>query len=332
MQAQTLQRAVDMNRPETSGEILGTSPDDLYPAAAHAGSGTVVAADWLRLLRPRQWVKNGFVLAPLLFSGLLTNTGSIALALLAFLLFCLLASGIYCWNDVADREADRVHPVKRSRPVASGRISVRTAMAVGTTLVAAALAGGFSLDDQLGIVFLLYIGLNIAYSRGLKTVVILDVFAIAAFFILRLLAGCAAIGVVPSVWLLLCGGLFSLYIGFAKRRHELSLLGDGSSTHRAVLEHYDVALLDTMSVILLAVTIVSYIMYTLTSPTALATGGETLSYSTVFVLYGVFRYLYLVHRNHEGGDPTETLLTDRSLLLAVALWLVYCAWAVYRPL
>jgi 4-hydroxybenzoate polyprenyltransferase len=300
-------------------------------AAEFVTPSTSTFADWWRLLRPRQWVKNTFVIAPLLFSGLVTNTTAIAASLLAFVLFSLLASGIYCWNDVVDRVADRAHPTKRNRPVAAGRIPVRAAVVAGALLVTGALAGGFAIDIDLGTVFVLYLGLNVVYSRGLKSLVILDVFAIATFFILRLLAGCAAIGVVPSVWLLLCGGLLSLYIGFAKRRHELALLGEDSATHRAVLEHYDAALLDQMSVILLSVTVVSYIMYTLTSQTAQLTGAETLSYSTVFVLYGVFRYLYLVHGSGQGGDPTETLLTDRALLIDVALWLAYCGWAIYRP-
>ncbi len=294
-------------------------------------TGNASFADWRRLLRPRQWIKNSFVIAPLLFSGRITDAASITASLLAFALFSLLASGIYCWNDVADRVADRAHPTKRFRPVAYGRIPARAAVLAGAGLVLVALAGGFAIDADLGIVFLLYLALNLVYSRGLKSIVILDVFAIAAFFVLRLLAGCAAIGVVPSVWLLLCGGLLSLYIGFAKRRHELALLGDDSSAHRAVLEHYDVPLLDQMSVILLAVTVVSYIMYTLSSQTAALTGAETLSYSTVFVLYGVFRYLLLVHGSGKGGDPTETLLTDRALLIDVALWLAYCGWAIYRP-
>ena len=300
-------------------------------AAEFVTPATSTFADWWRLLRPGQWIKNTFVVAPLLFSGLVTNTTAIAAALLAFVLFSLLASGIYCWNDVADRVGDRAHPTKRNRPVAAGRVPVRAAIIAGALLVTAALAGGFALDVDLGTVFVLYLGLNVVYSRGLKSLVILDVFAIATFFILRLLAGCAAIGVVPSVWLLLCGGLLSLYIGFAKRRHELALLGEDSATHRAVLEHYDAALLDQMSVILLSVTVVSYIMYTVTSQTAQLTGAETLSYSTVFVLYGVFRYLYLVHGSGKGGDPTETLLTDRALLIDVALWLAYCGWAIYRP-
>jgi 4-hydroxybenzoate polyprenyltransferase len=301
--------------------------------AAAGRTGVAAAGDWLRLLRPRQWVKNGFVLAPLLFSGLVMQAGPLFNALAAFVLFSLMASGIYCLNDAVDSAADRAHPVKRHRPVASGVIPVRTAIGTGATLVAIALVGGFALAPALGVVLLAYLGLNALYTLQLKSVVIVDVFALASFFVLRLLAGCAAISVAPSIWLLLCGGLLSLYLGFAKRRHELLLLGEGSRHHRSVLQHYDAALLDQISGILLAVTVVSYIMYTLTSQTAAQVGSEALSYSTAFVLYGVFRYLWLVHqaRGNGGGDPTETLLTDRSLLVAVTLWLAYCGWAIYRP-
>lgn len=301
------------------------------PAADAARAAS--ASDWVRLLRPRQWVKNGFVLAPLLFAGVDAQPARVPEAIAAFVLFCLIASGIYCWNDVLDRVADRAHPTKRNRPVASGAIPVRSAMTVGTGLAAAAIAGGFLLTPVLGAVLLGYLGLNVLYATHLKSMVILDVFTIASFFVLRLLAGCAAIFVVPSVWLLLCGGLLALYLGFAKRRHELTLLGGDSRHHRSVLQLYDTALLDQMSGILLSVTVVSYIMYTLTSPTAERVGSEALSYSTVFVLYGVFRYLWLVHRSqgNGGGDPTETLLTDRGLLAAVVLWLAYCGWTIYRP-
>jgi 4-hydroxybenzoate polyprenyltransferase len=290
----------------------------------------VSARAWLRLLRPRQWVKNTFVLAPLLFSGRVAQPDAVLHALAAFVLFCLVASGIYAWNDVADAAADRAHPVKRDRPVAAGVIPPRSALLAGAVLVAAGTTGGWLLAPGLGIALSAYLALNLLYTWQLKNMVILDVFAIAAFFVIRLLAGCAAIAVEPSVWLLLCGGLLSLYLGFAKRRHELVLLGEESTNHRSVLGQYDAALLDQMSVILLAVTIVAYIMYTLTSPTAVLVGSETLSYSSVFVLYGVFRYLWLSHQRR-GGDPTETLLTDRSLLAAVGLWLAFCGWVLYRP-
>jgi 4-hydroxybenzoate polyprenyltransferase len=164
-----------------------------------------------------------------------------------------------------------------------------------------------------------------------KEIVVLDVFAIASFFVIRLLTGAAAVGVDPSVWLLLCGGLLALYLGFTKRRHELVLLGDESAGHRGVLSQYTPGFLDQMSMVLLSVTVVCYIMYTLESPTENAVGTNLLSYSTAFVLYGVFRYLFLVHQRN-GGSPTETLLNDRQLLLVAAFWLVYCGLVIYRPL
>jgi len=290
--------------------------------------GRAGIASWVRLLRPRQWTKNAFVLAPLLFSGRALSPGAELRAAVAFIAFSLLASSVYVFNDIVDRASDRAHPVKRRRPIASGEIPVPHAVVASVLLLAAAL-GLSVLEPRVLPVLAAYLFINILYTFRLKHVVIVDVFAVASFFVLRLLAGAAAVEVVPSVWLLLCGGLLALFLGFAKRRHELLLLGDGSRDHRAVLSHYTMPLLDQLSVVLLSVTVVSYIMYTLTSKTAALVGSEALSYSTVFVLYGVFRYLYLVHRR-EGGDPAETLLTDRSLLTAVVLWFAYCAFIVYR--
>jgi len=299
-------------------------------AAVATRSGGVSPAAWIGLLRPRQWVKNAFVMAPLVFSGRAREPEVIVRSIIATALFCLLASGVYALNDVRDREADRLHPTKRHRPVASGRIGVSAAIAAGIVLIVAAIAGSAALDPRLGLVAGTYFALNVAYTLKLKEVVILDVFLISAFFMLRLLAGAVAISVRPSIWLLLCGGLLSLYLGFAKRRHELLLLADDSTEHRSVLAHYGPEFLDQMSVVLLSVTIVSYIMYTLTSETAILVGSESLAYSTVFVLYGVFRYLYLVHQKGRGS-PTETLLTDPSLMVTILLWLGYCGWVIYRP-
>jgi 4-hydroxybenzoate polyprenyltransferase len=290
----------------------------------------VTPKDWVRMLRPHQWLKNLFVLAPLLFSGRAGEPAARAPALVAFAAFCLLASGVYVFNDLADRENDRVHPVKRLRPIAAGRIAPPAALAAGLLLLVAALGLSVALRPLVLACTGTYVAVNLLYTWRLKDVVILDVFAIAAFFVLRLLAGSAAVSVRPSVWLLLCGGLLALYLGFAKRRHELVLLGEGSAEHRSVLTHYSPAFLDQMSAVLLAVTIVSYIMYTLTSDTAQKVGSEALSYSTPFVLYGVFRYLYLVHK-HDRGSPTETVLTDWPLLADVGLWLAYCGWVIYRP-
>ena len=287
-------------------------------------------APWYRLLRPSHWTKNLFVLAPLLFSGRAREVDVAISAGLAFVAFCLAASSVYAFNDVLDRDADRRHPRQRLRPLAAGQITTRQAMGVSGLFAVLALLLAQQAHWQTAGWVGLYLGLNLLYSFGLKRVVLLDVFAIASFFVLRLLAGAAAVAVDPSVWLLLCGGLLALYLGFAKRRHELSALGDASATHRSVLSQYSAPFLDQISSVLLAVTIVSYLMYSLTSDTARRVGTEELSYGIPFVLYGVFRYLYLVHQRDQG-TPTETVLSDRWLLATVALWLVYNGWVLYRP-
>jgi len=284
-------------------------------------------APWVALFRPWQWVKNGFVLSPLLFSGLALDLPSVTRAFLAFAAFSCAASAVYAFNDVADRAADRHHPTKRLRPVAAGQITARGALfgAVGALLLGLALAS--FLPTGFSVIVAGYVALNALYSTWLKRVVLLDVFAIAGFFLLRLLGGAVAIEVPPSVWLLLCGGLLALYLGFAKRRHELVLLQERSGEHRGVLLQYDVALLDQIASVLLAVTVVAYIMYTLSGSHS-QRAGSPLVLSVVFVLYGVFRYLYLVH-GHGRGDPSETLLTDRPLLAAIGLWVLYCGWVLY---
>jgi 4-hydroxybenzoate polyprenyltransferase len=298
---------------------------------AVAAGSTASLSDWVRLLRPPQWIKNLFVFGPLLFSGRAFNADALLDSVLAFIAFCLASSGVYAVNDVIDQEADRVHPVKRLRPVAAGRINARSAIVAGVALAASGIVVAWLVNPNVTLFVALYLAVNGLYMWRLKSVVVLDVFAIASFFVIRLLAGAAAVGVKPSVWLLLCGGLLALYLGFTKRRHELVLLGDSSADHRGVLSRYSAAFLDQMAMVLLSVTVVCYIMYTLESATANAVGTDMLSYSTVFVLYGVFRYLYLVHQR-EGGSPTQTLLNDRQLLIVVACWLIYCGLVIYRPL
>ncbi len=293
-----------------------------------ARAGTLQS--WARLLRPSHWSKNLFVLAALLFSGQALDPGAVLDALGAFAAFCLAASAVYAFNDVRDCEADRAHPIKCRRPVAAGEISTTHATAAAGVLGVGGLALAYAVTPAAAAWLALYLVLNIAYSLGLKQVVLLDVFAIAAFFVIRLLVGAAAVQARPSVWLLLCGGLLALYLGFAKRRHELTVLGDQSTAHRGVLAHYSAPFLDQISAVLLAVTIVSYLMYTLTSPTARTFGTEELSYGVPFVLYGVFRYLYLVHQRDQG-TPTETVFADRPLLLTIVLWVLYNGWVLYRP-
>ena len=297
------------------------------------GAGAVrrsaTMTDWVRLFRPTHWLKNLFVLGPLVFAGLLLDPRAAGQAIAAFVAFCLAASGIYALNDVFDRSADKIHPVKRLRPIASGVISPFAGRLAGTALVLAGLALAYFVIPQAALFIAIYAALNLAYTMWLKRIVVLDVFVISSFFILRLLAGAAAVSVKPSVWLLLCGGLLALFLGFTKRRHELTLLQGDSAEHRSVLSEYSAQFLDQMSTVLLAVTVVSYAMYTIESTTAVASGSDALTYSTVFVLYGVFRYLYLV-QHRSGGSPTETLLGDRQLLLVVASWVAYCGIVIYR--
>jgi 4-hydroxybenzoate polyprenyltransferase len=284
---------------------------------------------WLRLLRPKQWVKNTFVLAPLLFSGKALDGVAVLRSLAGFAVFCLVSSAVYAFNDVVDRRADQAHPVKRARPVAAGLISARQALITSAMLALTSMVAAWLVSPRLMLLIAAYVALNLVYTYRLKHVVIIDVFCIAAFFIFRLLAGTTAIAVKPSVWLLLCGSLLALYLGFAKRRNELLVLGDDHVTHRSVLSQYSAEFLDQVSIVLLSTTVISYVMYTLNSATAMQVGSEELAYSTAFVLYGVFRYQYLAH-HRAGGDPTETLLTDRPLLVSVLLWFAYCAYVTYR--
>lgn len=306
-----------------------TGPDSTLADEAPVERRKAGIADWVRLFRPTHWLKNLFVLGPVVFAGVALDPRAAAQAAAAFASFCLAASGIYALNDVFDREADRIHPVKRLRPVASGVLAPRAALLAGAGLLITGFAIAWLAVPQAALFIAIYAFLNVAYTIRLKRVVVLDVFVIASFFILRLLAGAAAVSVKPSVWLLLCGGLLALYLGFTKRRHELTLLQGNSAEHRSVLSEYSAGFLDQMSTVLLAVTVVSYTMYTLESPTAVAGGSDALTYSSVFVLYGVFRYLYLV-QHRAGGSPTETLLGDRQLLLVVASWVAYCGIVIYR--
>lgn len=310
--------------------MTGNETVERPEALTSAVVGSPSLSDWVRLFRPPQWIKNFFVLGPLLFSGRAFAPDALAHAIGAYVAFCLASSGVYALNDVADRQSDRLHPLKRLRPVASGRISPRTAIIGGASLSLLGFGVAWLVQPRVALFVALYLAVNIAYNARFKSVVVLDVFSIASLFVLRLLAGAAAVDARPSVWLLLCGGLLALYLGFTKRRHELVLLGDDLAGHRVVLSQYSPAFLDQMSMVLLSVTVVCYIMYTLESATASAVGNDLLSYSTAFVLYGVFRYLFLVHQR-DGGSPTQTLLNDRQLLLVVAGWLIYCALVIYRP-
>lgn len=293
---------------------------------------------FLRALRPHQWTKNLLVFAALLFSKHLFEPEPFIRALLAFVAFCGLSGAVYLWNDVADIEQDRLHPKKKKRPLAAGELSIRAASLGAIVLVVVALALSFWLDVRLGLCASAYLGLNLGYSFGLKHVVIVDVLALSLGFVLRALAGGFAIKAPVTEWLLVLTLLFALFMALAKRRHEITSLGEGASSHRAILAEYSPYLIDQMTSVVTASVVTAYTFYTLSAETVAKFGTARLSWTLPLVLYGIFRYLYLVHQKDLGDSPTDILLTDRPLLVTVALWvalviaIVYTAQGVATPL
>ena len=281
-------------------------------------------AELLKLLRPYQWVKNGFVFVGLLFSHASDNSSLRTSVLFAAAGFCLLSSCVYILNDMLDRKADQAHPAKRTRPLASGTVSSRLAFALALICGFAGLALGAMASKTVVAILLVYLALNLAYSAGLKHVVILDVFIIAAGFMLRIFAGTWGVNIAPSHWLLLCGLLLTIFLGFAKRRAELMKSdGDGASGagQRPVLYDYSPALLDMLMAISAAGAIVSYSLYTVSPDTIALHHTDKLIFTLPFVLYGIFRYIFLLHRRG-SEDPSWTLLTDAHLLITTGLWLL----------
>jgi 4-hydroxybenzoate polyprenyltransferase len=284
------------------------------------------ASTVVRAMRPAQWLKNGVVFAGLVFGGKLLQPAAVASATLAALAFCLLSGGFYLINDVRDRDADRLHPVKRLRPVAAGELNPRTAALVGAILVALSIGGSALLSWGLMLVFLAYGSLMAAYNLGLKEIVILDVFAIAAGFVLRAVGGAIAVDVSISPWLLVCTVLLALLIGFGKRRYELAALDDAAG-HRRNLSLYNLPMLDQAVAVTAAGTLIAYAVYTFDSDSAQY--HHRMMLTVPIVGYGVFRYLYLLYLGGQGGAPETMLLTDRPLLASVAVWAVASAFLFY---
>jgi len=282
----------------------------------------------VQLLRPRHWVKNGFVLAGLLFGNAWGDTALVAAALLATAAFCLASSAVYAFNDALDAPRDREHPEKRRRPVARGAITPRAAQALGALLAAAALGIALWADARVAALIAAYVALNAAYSLGLKHVPVLDVFIIAAGFMLRLLAGTWGIGIEPSRWLLACGFLLTLFLGFAKRRAELDRLADDAGLHRAVLESYTLAFLDRAVFACALGMVITYALYTVAETTVALHGTEQLIWSLPWVLLGTFRYLFRLHYRGGGGDPAQELLRDPMLAAAALGWVATVAWLI----
>jgi len=284
---------------------------------------------WISL-RPRQWVKNLFVLAGVIFSQNLF-TPLLWPALAAFALFCALSGGIYLLNDVADYDKDRHHPAKRARPVASGALQRGTALGIGVGLLLASLAVSFVLSDAFGWVALGYVVLLVAYSAGLKRVVIVDALTVSAGFVLRAVAGTVVIGVEISGWLLICTILLALFLALGKRRHELLTLEGVAANHRPILAEYSAGLLDQMIAVVTASTVTAYALYTMSTETVAKFHTRLLPLTLPFVLYGIFRYLYLLYRRQLGGNPSELFLTDRALLLNTLLWMLTTLLIIYVP-
>src|SRR5215213_6070199 len=284
------------------------------------------AGSYLRLVRPKQWTKNGFVLAGVVFAHEALMVSSVAKALLAFVAFCALSGAVYAANDVLDVEEDRKHPLKRLRPVASGEVSPRSAIVFATVLAAAGLGLGFAVQVGVGIAGLAYLILQAVYTTMLKHMPILDVMSISAGFVIREFAGVAAVGSPISPWLIVCTALLTLFLGFSKRRHELATLGDGATTHRKNLRDYSVPLLDEMMNIMISATIIAYVLYTFT---VYERQDQIFMMASIpFVVYGVFRYMLLIHRDG-GGNPDTLLLSDRPLQISLFLWLVVVGAVIY---
>lgn len=276
--------------------------------------------DLFRALRPHQWIKNLLVYAGPIFALRMFDVDAMSRATITFLLFCAAASSVYLFNDIRDRERDRLHPKKKDRPIASGKVPVGTATGVSGLLAAVAVAGAFALGPAgLGWLFVAYLVMQLAYTVRLKEVAILDALIVAIGFVMRAVSGAIAISVPISTWLLICTTFFALFISLAKRRHELANLDEGTA-HRAALSGYDTTLLDQLIGIATACSLMAYALYTVDSATAARMETDLLPLTLPFVIYSFFRFLYLTRTSAEISDPARALLQDRGMLLAVALW------------
>ena len=306
-------------------------------SAVSEASGTQVrgrslATNLLLALRPGQWTKNLVVFAGLIFGQKLLNPADVATASAAFGLFCLLSGVVYLINDIQDRDADRHHPVKSRRPVASGALGVGVAWTAAVLIGAGALTAAFVLDRTFFAVGLGYLMLQSSYSVWLKHSAILDVMAIAFGFVLRAAAGAMVLHVPFSHWLLVLTLLLALFLATAKRRAELVALADGATSHRRSLEHYSLPMLDQMLSVVMACTLLAYAFYTISPETVAKFGTDRLLMTLPMPMYGLFRYLYLTHRGDSLGNPSDLLLSDRPLQICVLLWGALVAAIIYGPL
>jgi len=301
----------------------------MQPHHKQAVSLSTTLTALIKAMRPKQWTKNLIIFAGLIFAHRLLDFASVLKTCAAFGLFCVLSGTVYLINDIKDVEQDRAHPLKSRRPIASGALAIPTAIWAAVTLTGGALLAGLFLDLGFGVIAGGYFVLLTAYSFWLKHIVILDVLTIAIGFVLRAIAGAQVINVEFSAWLLLCTILLALFLGLSKRRHELVLLGDHAQSHRKILQEYSPPLLDQMIGIVTASTLMAYALYTM-DPVNIAKFGTSYMILTVpFVIYGIFRYLYLVHQKEQGGDPTLILVTDAPILINIVLWGIVSVFLIY---
>jgi len=272
----------------------------------------------LETMRPKQWAKNLFIFAGLIFGERLFYPSLLTRNVLAFVLFCLISSTIYLINDLADIEKDRQHPIKRRRPLPSGRLQPRTAMIAAGLFPTMSIPLAFLLDSQFGLIAVAYLATMIAYSLLLKNLVIVDVLVVSAGYVLRVAAGVIVTGVPFSPWLYVCTTLLALFISFSRRRHELLILEGTADEHRTTLNEYTPHLLDEMTSVVTSTTVIAYSLYTFFAPNL--PPNHSMMLTIPFVLYGIFRYLYLIHVRNEGGTPEELVFKDKPLLLDIALW------------
>ena len=281
-------------------------------------------------MRPAQWAKNLFVLAPLVFGRLLEDPSALARALVALVAFCLASSTVYLINDIRDREEDRRHPLKRLRPLAAGTLGVPAAVVATVVLGASACALALWLGTAFALILATYLVINLLYTHWFKHMVILDVMSISLGFVLRVLAGAEATHVEVSRWLFLCTIFLALFLAFSKRRHEITLLAGQAASQRRVLDHYSPAFLDQMINVVTASAVVSYALYCVAPETVEKYHTQDLVYTIPLVLYGIFRYLYLMYQSPGERNPTEAILRDPPFLINIVLWGLAVVWIVYR--
>jgi 4-hydroxybenzoate polyprenyltransferase len=289
----------------------------------------MILVELLKSIRPQQWLKNLFIFAPLIFSENIFHRSMFLQSLLAFVVFCLLSGALYILNDLKDIEEDRLHPIKSKRPLAAGRLKKSQAITAFVVLSFVSLLLAAMVNRDFFWVCLVYFVLQIAYSFALKHVVILDVFIVASGFFLRVIAGAVAIQVQISPWLLICTTLLALFLALSKRRHEILLLDEEAMNHRPILKEYSPYLLDQMISVATASTVIAYCLYTISGETIEKFGTNKLILTIPFVLYGIFRYLYLIHQKAEGGTPETLILKDRPLLFDIFLWIISAALIIY---